>query len=81
MISANEARIASLKNPTFQRKMELYNAVSTRINEASLEGKNSVGLTEEEHYGLNKEMLGKGYKQSNYFVLAGNMTQTYIYNF
>ena len=81
MISANEARIASLKNPTFQRKMELYNAVSTRINEANLEGKNSVYLTEEEHYGLHKEMLEKGYKHSAFAALAGEMTQAYTYSF
>lgn len=59
---ANESRIEALKNPSFERKVELYNSVVEKIKEASSEGKQIFSVTEAEYYALHKEILDKGYK-------------------
>lgn len=60
---ASEARVASLKNPSFERKVELYNQVVETINKAVEEGKDSFSVTEEQFHALHKEILEKGYKE------------------
>ena len=81
MITAKEARLESLKNPTFQRKTELYEEVGMRIKKACAEGKQSVQLTEEEFYALHKEMLDKGYKYTELNSFIACLSNTYTYNF
>lgn len=61
---ASEARVASLKNPSFERKVELYNQVVETINKAVEEGKDSFSVTEDQFHALHKEILEKGYKES-----------------
>lgn len=61
MITAKEARKISLSNPSFERKTELYKAVSERIDKAAAAGEKSFEVNEEEHLALEKELTDKGY--------------------
>lgn len=68
MITAQEARIALLKNPTFERKTELYKEVSDIIEKAVSERKSSFNISEEQHLALKEELVIKGYKPQRGFV-------------
>lgn len=86
MMTANEARIVAMKNPTFERKTALYAEVSARIQKAAEEGKRHVHLTDEEHYALDKELREKGYNDGkNLFIITiaglGGNTHPHRYEF
>lgn len=70
MISAKEARSLMLANASFERKVELYNQVTKIINEAVEGKKNTFDISEEQHLVLNKELLEKGYQETNQSVPA-----------
>lgn len=78
MIKAAEARIELLKNPSFERKVELYKEVTDLINKAVSEGKKSFEVTLEQHYALSKELSEKGYTVSPFNVW---FTDTKLYQF
>ena len=61
MLTANEAKQISFKNPTFERKLELYNLVSERIKVAAESGEDHVVLNDEEHAALSVELKNKGF--------------------
>lgn len=85
MISATEAKRKIMENPTFERKLELYNEVSAIIDRAVAEGKKQFFVTEEQHIVLNKELLAKGYKEPPFRITVSIFGQTgsthpYVYN-
>lgn len=85
MITAKEAQRKIMENPTFERKLELYNEVSAIIDRAVAAGKKQFFVTEEQHIVLNKEILEKGYTEPPYriMVILGpteNTTHPYAYN-
>lgn len=61
MIEANEAKKIALENPTFERKLELYQAVSERIKNAAEAGEDHFTVTDEEDAALSTELKAKGY--------------------
>lgn len=78
MLTADEARLVLLKNPTFERKVELYSEVSEIIDQMVAKGDKSFIVSEEQHYALNKELLDKGYKVSIWSVHFFNKQHVYV---
>lgn len=78
MITAEEARLTLLKNPTFERKVELYKEVTEIIEQMVAEGKKTFLVNEEQHYALDKEILEKGYKKSGWSVFFFNKQHAYV---
>lgn len=78
MIDARNARELAMSNPTFERKVELYNAVSTKINEAVMKGEYGFTVTNEEHLALKSELKEKGYKHS---IFLTGLTNAVYYSF
>lgn len=86
MITAKEAQRKILENPTFERKLELYNEVSAIIDSAVAAGKKQFFVTEEQHIVLNKEILAKGYTEPPFRIMVSivgqiGTTHPYAYNF
>lgn len=67
---ASYARIEALKNPSFERKVELYNSVVEKIKEASSKGERSFSVSEAEYYALHKEIVEKGYTEHDGTLLS-----------
>lgn len=78
MITAEEARLTLLKNPTFERKVELYKEVTEIIEQMVAEGKKNFEVNDEQHYALEKEILEKGYKKSIWSVHFFNNKHVYV---
>lgn len=64
MIEPKEARITALSNPSFEKKVELYNAIDERIKAAAAKGERKFVLSEIEHLAIGKELEEKGYKRN-----------------
>lgn len=64
MIEPKEARITALSNPSFEKKVELYNAIDERIKAAAAKGERKFVLNEVEHLAIGKELEEKGYKRN-----------------
>lgn len=64
MIEPKEARITALSNPSFEKKVELYNAIDERIKAAAAKGERKFVLNEIEHLAIGKELEEKGYKRN-----------------
>ena len=75
---ASDARTEALKNPSFERKVELYNSVVEKINQAVSQGKKGFTVSEAEYYALNKEILDKGYKVHDGTVIGALTAQISI---
>lgn len=78
MITAEEARLTLLKNPTFERKVELYKEVSDIIDAMVAAGEKSFTVSDEQHFALEKEILEKGYKKSMWSVHFFNKQHVYV---
>lgn len=61
MIEAKEALKIAYQNPSFERKTELYKAVTDRILDAAKAGEKSFKVSDEEHLALEAELKAKGY--------------------
>lgn len=78
MLTAEEARLVLLKNPTFERKVELYKEVTEIIDQMIEKGEKSFTVSDEQHYALNKELVDKGYKVSMWSVHFFNKQHVYV---
>lgn len=78
MITAKEARLVLLKNPSFERKLELYKEVTEIIEQMLEKGEKSFTVSDEQHYALEKELLDKGYQKAFWSVWFTNNNHTYV---